>query len=74
MKALEEHIVARRGKAGVALRGEKRVRVLVHSQVHAEGFYARSGYKRQPGQFLEDGAPHCLLTKDLELVDEDEAR
>ncbi|GAA5925090.1 hypothetical protein JCM3775_006362 [Rhodotorula graminis] len=74
LEALEKHLVARRGKAGVALRGEKSVRVLVHSQVHAEGFYARSGYERQPGQFLEDGAPHCLLTKDLELVNEEEAR
>lgn len=71
MQALEAHLRARKGKAGVALRGEKSVRVLVHSQLHAEGFYARAGYVREGGQFMEDGAPHCLLVKELELVPEE---
>ncbi|TNY21653.1 acyl-CoA N-acyltransferase [Rhodotorula diobovata] len=76
VEALEEHVRERRGKtgdgkAGVALRGEKSVRVLVHSQLHAEGFYARAGYVREGGQFMEDGAPHCLLVKELELVPEE---
>ncbi|BGP36424.1 hypothetical protein JCM10450v2_000322 [Rhodotorula kratochvilovae] len=70
IQALEEHLRARKGKAGEALKGEKSVKVLCHSQLHAEGFYARTGYVREGGQFMEDGAPHCLLVKEIELVDE----
>lgn len=83
---MEEHVRQRKGKAGVAAKGYSTVRVHCHSQMHAEGFYAKAGYLRQGEQFMEvrpletipaplceltsdfqDGAPHCLLIKDLEL-------
>ncbi|BGP52457.1 hypothetical protein JCM8202v2_000011 [Rhodotorula sphaerocarpa] len=70
IQAMEEHVRQRKGKAGLAARGHERVRVHCHSQMHAEGFYAKSGYVREGGQFMEDGAPHCLLIKDLDLVPE----
>ncbi|GJN92176.1 hypothetical protein Rhopal_005206-T1 [Rhodotorula paludigena] len=70
MQAVEDHLHHRRGKAGVALHGKTSVKALVHSQMHAEGFYARSGYVREGEQFMEDGAPHCLLVKTIELVPE----
>ncbi|POY75361.1 GNAT family acetyltransferase [Rhodotorula taiwanensis] len=59
IQAMEEHVRQRKGKAGVAAKG--------YSTMHAEGFYAKAGYLRQGEQFMEDGAPHCLLIKDLEL-------
>lgn len=70
INAMEEHVRQRKGKAGLAAQGYPSVRVHCHSQMHAEGFYAKSGYLRQGDQFMEDGAPHCLLVKDIELVPE----
>ncbi|KWU42604.1 acyl-CoA N-acyltransferase [Rhodotorula sp. JG-1b] len=70
INAMEEHVRQRKGKAGLAAKGYSTVRVHCHSQMHAQGFYAKSGYLRQGDPFMEDGAPHCLLVKDIELVPE----
>lgn len=53
INAMEEHVRQRKGKAGVAARGYSSVRVHCHSQMHAEGFYAKAGYLRQGDQFME---------------------
>ena len=53
INAMEEHVRQRKGKAGLAAKGYSTVRVHCHSQMHAEGFYAKSGYLRQGGQFME---------------------
>ncbi|BGP12360.1 hypothetical protein JCM10213v2_000276 [Rhodosporidiobolus nylandii] len=53
--AMGEHVRQRRGKAGVALRGEKSVTL---------------GYVAEGEPFDEDGAPHIKLLKSIELVPE----
>ncbi|GAA5827192.1 hypothetical protein JCM11251_001161 [Rhodosporidiobolus azoricus] len=68
--AMEEHVKQRKGKAGVALKGEKHVKVICHSQTHAQNFYEKSGYVAEGDVFIEDGGPHILLTKVIELVPE----
>ncbi|GAA5888762.1 hypothetical protein JCM6882_002842 [Rhodosporidiobolus microsporus] len=68
--AMEEHVKQRRGKAGIALKGEKSAKVICHSQTHAQKFYEKSGYVAEGDVFIEDGGPHILLTKVLELKPE----
>jgi predicted GNAT family N-acyltransferase len=44
-------------------RGAKKVKL--HGQTQAEGFYKKLGYQTSSSEFIEDGIPHLLLTKDL---------
>ncbi|QCR31112.1 GNAT family N-acetyltransferase [Lysinibacillus sp. SGAir0095] len=39
--------------------------VKLHGQTHAEGFYAKLGYRTVSDIFMEDGIPHILMLKDL---------
>ncbi|TYP74490.1 GNAT family N-acetyltransferase [Paenibacillus methanolicus] len=39
--------------------------VKLHGQTHAEGFYAKLGYRTASEAFMEDGIPHYLMLKDL---------
>ena len=52
-----------------ALEGEARRRgdvgVMVHSQVHARGFYEREGYAALGPVFVEAGMPHVEMRKRL---------
>ena len=41
---LEEHLKERRGKAGVASKGQREVQSIAHSQAYAQGFYEKVGY------------------------------
>ena len=45
-------------------RGMKRVRL--HSQTHAQGFYARFGFTRTGAEFMEAGIPHVSMEHHLE--------
>ncbi len=54
MEALEE-IAADRGM----------IRVKLHAQTHAEGFYERLGYTTTSDVFLEEGIPHVRMEKQL---------
>lgn len=53
MTSIEEHVRNRRGKAGEASKGKESVTAVVHSQMHAEGFYAKAGYVREGDKFME---------------------
>ncbi|GAA5989560.1 hypothetical protein JCM5350_002108 [Sporobolomyces pararoseus] len=64
---LEEHLKERRGKAGEASKGQKEVQSIAHSQAYAQGFYEKSGYVREGDLFLEDGADHVKMVKQVEL-------
>lgn len=64
---LEEHLRERKGKAGQALRGQTQVESIAHSQAYAQGFYEKSGYVRQGDLFLEDGADHVKMVKQVRL-------
>ena len=44
-------------------RGAKRVKL--HGQIQAEGFYKKLGYQTSSSEFIEDGIPHLLMTKDF---------
>lgn len=46
----------------IALKKEL-TRVKLHGQAHAEGFYHKLGYKTASDEFMEDGIPHYLMTK-----------
>lgn len=37
----------------------------LHGQTHAEGFYHKLGYQTDSPEFMEDGIPHVLMTKEL---------
>ncbi|WP_152397116.1 GNAT family N-acetyltransferase [Paenibacillus guangzhouensis] len=39
--------------------------VKLHGQSHAEGFYSKLGYQTSSAEFIEDGIPHIVMTKDL---------
>ncbi|KGR76749.1 hypothetical protein CD29_16550 [Ureibacillus manganicus DSM 26584] len=41
------------------------LKVKLHGQTHAEGFYHRLGYQTASDIFMEDGIPHVLMTKQL---------
>jgi predicted GNAT family N-acyltransferase len=44
-------------------RGAKKVKL--HGQTQAEGFYKKLGYQTSSSEFIEDGIPHLLMTKDF---------
>jgi predicted GNAT family N-acyltransferase len=45
---------------------EKEVlKVKLHAQTHAEGFYEKLGYQTSSSTFMEDGIPHILMMKSL---------
>ncbi|WP_425495262.1 GNAT family N-acetyltransferase [Paenibacillus tengchongensis] len=37
----------------------------LHGQTHAEGFYRKLGYSVASPEFMEDGIPHYIMTKEL---------
>ncbi len=37
----------------------------LHGQTQAEGFYHKLGYQTDSPEFMEDGIPHVLMTKEL---------
>ncbi|MEB2271714.1 GNAT family N-acetyltransferase [Bacillus safensis] len=37
----------------------------LHGQTHAESFYKKLGYQTTSDEFLEDGIPHVLMTKEI---------
>lgn len=39
------------------------IKVKLHGQTHAEGFYQNLGYETASEVFMEDGIPHVLMTK-----------
>ncbi|MCP3031877.1 GNAT family N-acetyltransferase [Halobacillus sp. A1] len=39
--------------------------IKLHGQVHAKGFYEKLGYKVEGDEFVEDGIPHLLMTKNV---------
>ena len=41
------------------------VRVILHAQIHAAGFYRRFGFSERGGEFLEAGIPHVEMTLEL---------
>jgi predicted GNAT family N-acyltransferase len=43
--------------------------VVLHAQRQSENFYASCGYVAEGDTFLEEGIPHVLMRKHLELVD-----
>ncbi|KAB7672587.1 GNAT family N-acetyltransferase [Bacillus sp. B1-b2] len=46
------------GKRGIS-------KVKLHGQTQAQGFYKRLGYQSSSSEFIEDGIPHVLMTKDI---------
>ncbi|OMD80927.1 MULTISPECIES: GNAT family N-acetyltransferase [Paenibacillus] len=54
ISALEEIVVEK---------GNQKVKL--HGQTQAEGFYKKLGYRASSTEFMEDGIPHLLMTKDL---------
>lgn len=68
INAMEEHVRQRKGKAGLAAQGYSSVRVHCHSQMHAEGFYAKSGYLREGEQFMEVRAAIVDLANVIRLL------
>ncbi|GAA6058498.1 hypothetical protein JCM10212_006937 [Sporobolomyces blumeae] len=70
IEALHDHLVYRRGKAGIAAKGQKSVLSIAHSQAYAQGFYERNGYVREGDLFLEDGADHCRMVREITLCTE----
>ncbi|MFD1204621.1 GNAT family N-acetyltransferase [Sporosarcina contaminans] len=49
------------------------LRVILHGQTQAEGFYQKLGYETASEIFMEDGIPHVLMSKDL-LSNDEEAK
>ncbi|MGG0741119.1 GNAT family N-acetyltransferase [Niallia taxi] len=43
----------------------KDIKVKLHGQTQAEGFYQKLGYKTSSDVFMEDGIPHVLMTKSI---------
>jgi predicted GNAT family N-acyltransferase len=41
------------------------VRITLHAQTHAAGFYRRFGFSERGGEFLEAGIPHVEMTLEL---------
>ncbi|PMC37846.1 GNAT family N-acetyltransferase [Bacillus sp. UMB0899] len=41
------------------------MKVKLHGQTHAEGFYKKLGYTTSSPVFMEDGIPHILMVKEL---------
>ena len=41
------------------------LKVKLHGQKHAEGFYNKLGYQTASDVFIQDGIPHVLMTKEL---------
>lgn len=41
------------------------MKVKLHGQIHAEGFYHKLGYETVSEVFMEDGIPHVLMMKKL---------
>ncbi|EJS68854.1 GNAT family N-acetyltransferase [Bacillus cereus] len=41
------------------------IKVKLHGQTQAEGFYKKLGYQTSSDVFMEDGIPHILMTKVL---------
>lgn len=50
--------------AEAARRGSSRA--VLHSQVSAEGFYARYGFRRSGGVFMEAGIAHIIMERQLD--------
>ncbi|GAA5862407.1 hypothetical protein JCM1840_004171 [Sporobolomyces johnsonii] len=69
--ALEEHLRSRRGKGGIASTGQSKLLSIAHSQAYAQGFYERAGYVREGDLFLEDGADHVRMVKEIQLEPEE---
>ncbi|MED0960710.1 GNAT family N-acetyltransferase [Bacillus paramycoides] len=46
-------------------RNKEAIKVKLHGQTHAEGFYKKLGYQTSSDVFMEDGIPHILMTKEL---------
>ncbi|GAA5918296.1 hypothetical protein JCM1841_002153 [Sporobolomyces salmonicolor] len=69
--ALEEHLRSRRGKGGIASTGRSNLLSIAHSQAYAQGFYERAGYVREGDLFLEDGADHVRMVKEIQLEPEE---
>ena len=40
-------------------------KLYIHSQKHAEGFYARYGFVTASEEFEEEGVPHVLMNYDV---------
>ncbi|MDG4729239.1 GNAT family N-acetyltransferase [Bacillus pumilus] len=40
-------------------------KIKLHGQTHAEGFYKKLGYQTASDEFMEDGIPHVLMTKEI---------
>jgi predicted GNAT family N-acyltransferase len=41
------------------------VRITLHAQTHAAGFYRRFGFSEQGGEFLEAGIPHVEMALEI---------
>ncbi|MFP7298311.1 GNAT family N-acetyltransferase [Neobacillus niacini] len=41
------------------------VKVKLHGQTQAQGFYKKLGFQTSSNVFIEDGIPHLLMTKEL---------
>jgi predicted GNAT family N-acyltransferase len=52
--------------AEAARRGLRRA--VLHSQVSAEGFYARYGFRRSGGVFMEAGIAHIIMERPLDPI------
>ncbi|WP_433772303.1 GNAT family N-acetyltransferase [Bacillus wiedmannii] len=46
-------------------RNKQAIKVKLHGQTQAEGFYKKLGYQTSSDVFMEDGIPHILMTKVL---------
>ncbi|MCU5376305.1 GNAT family N-acetyltransferase [Bacillus cereus] len=46
-------------------RDKESIKVKLHGQTQAEGFYEKLGYQTSSDVFMEDGIPHVLMTKVL---------
>ncbi|GAA6038601.1 hypothetical protein JCM8097_009441 [Rhodosporidiobolus ruineniae] len=68
--ALEEHIRTRSGRAADKYRGMDEAEVLAYAQMIAIGFYDRNGWERVGEVFMEEGQPHCKVSKKIKLVPE----
>ncbi|GMK37616.1 putative acetyltransferase [Paenibacillus sp. CCS19] len=43
-------------------------KVKLHGQTQAQGFYEKLGYLAASEEFVEDGIPHVVMTKDLPFI------
>lgn len=41
---------------------------ILHGQTQATGFYQKLGYQISSQEFMEDGIPHVLMTKDISRI------